>query len=198
MPESLQNIFMNAFSLKMLLVCALLFLITAIPTWVLVRWSKNFASAYTHDKLPYGVGGWLILFLFGQVAWFLRGVWETCYLSGELLYVLQKSPGTLQSILVAVLPTFFALIFGAIVIYQIVVKRSASAIATTIVLIWIMGPGVAMLQSWYFDRALAEISLIELFGWAIVWSLYFAVSRRVALTYGTVRGKNLSQTGNIN
>ncbi len=197
MPESLQAFFFNVFQWKTLFVVALLAVIITIPTVVLVKWSKSFPPALTHEKLASGVGGWLIVFLAGQVAWFLRGLWEACYLSGELVYVYQKSPGTLQSILVAVLPTVFALLFGAIVLWQIVAKRKPSAIATVIVLLWIMGPGVAVLQSWYFDSELTEFSLFQLFGWALGWTLYFAASRRVALTYGTPRGQNLARTGKL-
>ncbi len=197
MPESLQAFFFNVFSLKTLLIVAILAVIITVPTVVLVKWAKSFPPALKHEKLASGVGGWLIVFLAGQVAWFLRGLWEACYLSGELVYVYQKSPGTLQSILVAVLPTVFALIFGAIVLWQIVAKRAPSAIATVILLLWIMGPGVAMLQSWYFESELTEFSLFELFGWALGWTLYFAASRRVALTYGTPRGQNLARTGKL-
>lgn len=41
-----------------------------------------------------------------------------------------------------------------------------------------------MLQSWYFKATLTTFSLVEIFGWTIGWTLYLAVSRRVALTYG--------------
>lgn len=197
MPESLQAFFLNVFNLKTLLILAVLAVIIAIPTVVLVKWSRNFPAAVTHPKIASGVGGWLIIFLAGQVAWFLRGLWEACYLTGELVYVYHKSPGTLQSILVAVLPTVFALVFGAIILWQIVARRTPSAIVAVIILMWIMGPGVAMLQSWYFDGVLTEFSLFELFGWALAWTLYFAASRRVALTYGTPRGRSLAKTGKL-
>ena len=196
--QSAAAFFSDPVNLKTLLVLGLLAVIVALPTWILVKWSRNFPPALRHPKLASGFGGWLIVFLAGQVAWFLRGVWETCYLSGELLYVYQKSPGTLLSILVAVLPTVLALILGAVVIYEILVKRRPSAIAVVIVSVWVMGPAVAGLQSWYFDGALTELSIFELFGWALIWTLYFAVSRRVALTYGTPRGQHLAETGNLN
>lgn len=193
--QHLLAFFSDPLNLKTLFVLALIAVVVAIPTWVLVKWAKAFPPALKHPKLTSGFGGWLIVFLAGQVAWFLRGLWEACYLSGELVYVYQKSPGTLLSILVAVLPTVLALILGVVVIWQLVAKRTPSAVAVVIVFVWLMGPGVAALQSWYFDGALTELSIFELFGWALAWTLYFAVSRRVALTYGTPRGRTLAETG---
>lgn len=197
MPETLQNFFLNSMNLKVLLVLALLAVLVAVPTVILLKWARNFPPALQHPKLASGVGGWLIVFLIGQVAWFLRGLWETFYLAGELFYVYEKSPGTLQSILVAVLPTLFAVLFGGIVLWQLIAKRTPSAIAAIIILLWLMGPGVAMLQSWYFDGVLTEFSLFQLFGWALAWTLYFAASRRIALTYGTPRGRQLASSGKL-
>lgn len=189
MPNSVENFLMTAFSLKMLVVYALVAVIIAVPTWLLVKFSRNFPPAITHPSLKSGVGGWLIVFLAGQVGWFMRGVWETFYLAGELYFVVEKAPSALTDAMVAVLPSFFALVFGAVILWQITVKRKPSAVAVTILLLWIMGPGVAMLQSWYFKATLTTFSLVEIFGWTIGWTLYLAVSRRVALTYGTPRGK---------
>lgn len=197
MLDSIQAFLFDALTWKTLFVVALLAFVVAVPTVILTKWSKNFPPAYKHAKLESGFGGWLILFLAGQVAWFLRGVWETCYLAGQFVYVYQKSPGTLLSILVAVLPTAAAVLLGGVVIWQVVVKRTPAAIATTIVLVWLMGPAAAMLQSWYFDGVLTEFSIFQLFGWALAWTLYFAVGRRVALTYGTPRGRLLSESGKL-
>lgn len=111
MPNSVENFLMTAFSLKMLVVYALVALIIAVPTWLLVKFSRNFPPAITHPSLKSGVGGWLIVFLAGQVGWFMRGVWETFYLAGELYFVVEKAPSALTDAMVAVLPSFFAFVF---------------------------------------------------------------------------------------
>ena len=67
MPNSVENFLMTAFSLKMLVVYALVAVIIAVPTWLLVKFSRNFPPAITHPSLKSGVGGWLIVFLAGQV-----------------------------------------------------------------------------------------------------------------------------------
>ena len=48
------------------------------------------------------------------------------------------------------------------------------------------------MPSWYFGLELTPTSLAKLLGWSILWSLYFAVSPRAAMTYGTPRGKRLA------
>ena len=94
---------------------------------------------------------------------------------------------------VAVVPGLVSICIGAWVIWQIAAKRSPNAVAFAVVGVWLMGPCAAMLQSWYFGLALTEMSLIQLFGWSIGWSLYFVLSPRVALTYGTPRGKRIAE-----
>lgn len=116
MPNSVENFLMTAFSLKMLVVYALVAVIIAVPTWLLVKFSRNFPPAITHPSLKSGVGGELIVFLAGQVGWFMRGVWETFYLAGELYFVVEKAPSALTDAMVAVLPSFFALVFGAVIL----------------------------------------------------------------------------------
>lgn len=92
MPNSVENFLMTAFSLKMLVVYALVAVIIAVPTWLLVKFSRNFPPAITHPSLKSGVGGWLIVFLAGQVGWFMRGVWETFYPPESFISSWKKRP----------------------------------------------------------------------------------------------------------
>jgi len=77
MPDSIISFLTSSETYKLFALLAVVALVTAVPTVILVRFSRRFAPAFTHPKIASGVGGWLVLFLFGQVAWFLRGVWET-------------------------------------------------------------------------------------------------------------------------
>ena len=120
-------------------------------------------------------------------------VWQTVYMTSELWFMLERNSQTMLAAFVAVVPGLVSICIGAWVIWQIAAKRSPNAVAFAVVGVWLMGPCAAMLQSWYFGLALTEMSLIQLFGWSIGWSLYFVLSPRVALTYGTPRGKRIAE-----
>lgn len=167
--------------------------VVLIPTFFVGRYAQTRPPVLTSPRAKSGFVGVMWLFLAGQIGWLLTLVWQTAYMTSELWFMLARNSQTMQAAFVAVVPGLVSIIIGVWVIWQIAAKRSPNAVAFAVVGVWLMGPCVAMLQSWYFGLALTELSLIQLFGWSIGWSLYFALSPRVALTYGTPRGKRIAE-----
>lgn len=169
----------------------LIVVIVLVPTWIIGSYARTKPPVLTSPNIKSGFGGLLWIFILGQIAWFLRAVWETTFITSEFFFMLVRNAEMMVQAGVAVLPTVFAIILGALTIYQIATKRTPGAVASTIVMLWVMGPGVAMFQSWFFKLALTQASMLQLFGWALFWTVYLAASPRVALTYGTPRGRRL-------
>lgn len=174
---------------------AVIFLIiavaVAIPSWILIVRARSVPGALQHPVYPSGVGGAICIFIVGQVAWFIRALWETCYMIPSIIVAVKDNPAVLMDACVAVLPTVLGLVFGALILWFIVQDRTRGKLAAVIVMLWLMGPGVSLLQSMYFHAELTLFSLVEILGWAIFWTVYFAVAPRAALTYGSVRGTRL-------
>lgn len=173
--------------------CLLAAAVVLIPTFFVGRYAQTRPPLLTSSRAKSGFGGVLWLFLAGQIGWLLTLVWQTVYMTSELWFMLERNSQTMLAAFVAVVPGLVSICIGAWVIWQIAAKRSPNAVAFAVVGVWLMGPCAAMLQSWYFGLALTEMSLIQLFGWSIGWSLYFVLSPRVALTYGTPRGKRIAE-----
>ena len=150
--------------------------VVLIPTFFFGRYAQTRPPLLTSSRAKSGFGGVLWLFLAGQIGWLLTLVWQTVYMTSELWFMLERNSQTMLAAFVAVVPGLVSICIGAWVIWQIAVKRSPNAVAFAVVGVWLMGPCAAMLQSWYFGLALTEMSLIQLFGWSIGWSLYFVLS----------------------
>lgn len=167
--------------------------VVLIPTYVVGRSAQSKPPALTSERVKSGFGGPMWVFLAGQIGWLLTLVWQTAYMSSELWFMLERNSQNMQAAFVAIVPGMISIVIGIWVIWQVVARRSPNALACAVIGVWLMGPCSAMLQSWYFGLALTEASLIQLFGWSMLWSLYFAISPRAALTYGTPRGKRIAQ-----
>lgn len=166
--------------------------VVLIPTCAVGRSAREVPPALTGERYASGFGGALWLFLAGQIAWLLTLVWQTAYMTSELWFMLERNPDTMKAAFVAVVPGAVSVLIGIWVIWQTAFRRTPAAAAYAVVGIWLMGPGASLLQSWYFGIELTPTSLAKLLGWSILWSLYFAVSPRAAMTYGTPRGKRLA------
>ncbi len=160
-----------------------------------VRWAARTAPALTHPKIKSGIGGALILFFIGQVAWTLRGLWDISFALGNLVNVAAHVPSKLPEALMVVMPSAAALLLGGWLLWDMGRRRTSFVLGEAIVLLWLMGPLAALAQGWYFHLHLATYSAVQLFGWAIIWTIYFGWSPRCALTYGTKRGHRLAQGG---
>lgn len=166
--------------------------VVLIPTYILGRCARSLPPALTSKAAPSGFGGFLWVFLAGQVGWVLTLVWQTAYMTSELWHMLARNAQTMQAAFVAVVPGIASILIGIVVIWQVVARRNPNAVAAAVVGVWLMGPCASMLQSWYFGLELTQMSMIQLFGWSILWSFYFALSPRVAFTYGTPRGRRMA------
>lgn len=169
----------------------LLLVVVALPTWIICSWASKIAPALTDEKHKSGFGGALILFVAGQVAIFITALWQASYMTSELVHMLSRDAQSLKLGAMAVVPVWLTVILGAAILWQIAAKRTAATIGAVIVMLWVSGPGLTLLQSWYFKMELTELSMIQIFGWCIVWSVYLAISPRVALTYATPQGKKI-------
>ncbi|MDO4936491.1 MAG: hypothetical protein Q4E62_01085 [Sutterellaceae bacterium] len=169
----------------------LMVVVVALPTWIICAWASKIAPAMTHEKHKSGFGGALILFVAGQVAILITALWQASYMTSELVYMLTRDAQSIKLGAMAVLPVWLTVILCGVILWQIAAKRNAAAIGSIIVMLWISGPGLTLLQSWYFKMELTDLSMIQIFGWCIVWSIYLAISPRVALTYATPQGKKI-------
>lgn len=166
-------------------------------SWGYVKWAGRHAPALSHPKVASGVGGALILFFIGQIAWLLRALWDVSFALGSLARIAVAVPSKLPEALMVVMPSAVALVLGAVLLWDLGRRRTSFVLGEAIVLLWLMGPVAALCQGWYFHLHLAAFSVVQLFGWSILWTLYFAFSPRCALTYGTKRGERIVRTGKL-
>lgn len=169
----------------------LIVLVVALPSWVLCRMAKSYPPALTHPVHESHFGGLLYVFVIGQVGMLLTAVWQTSYMTSELFFMPERQAHVMFAAAMAVVPTFLGVVLGAVILWQLVFKRTPKAVAVMLILLWLIGPGTAFLQSWFFQMPLTNLSLIQTIGWCVFWTLYFALSARVALLFGTPRGKRL-------
>lgn len=187
--------------LKFAALVLVLLALVAIPTVIIIRFAKTHPAVYARKKLSgpgerllygSGFGGLLDFLVAGQVAWFLRALWDVSHMAGDFYFVLSREPQMTLPALVALLPVLLSLALSAVMLWILAVRRNPNALAVAVVCLWLMGPAVAMLESWYFQAELTEASILQLFGWALFWSLYLVVSPRCAMTYGTRRGARIA------
>ena len=64
-------------------------------------------------------------------------------------------------------------------------KREAFVVKHTIVILWVVGPISVLLLSLVFGVAVETYAVLRSSVYAMLWTLYFLFSKRVACTYGT-------------
>ncbi len=170
----------------------LILVVILVPSWIVVKWAGNFPAALTHTDHKSGFGGLLILFAMGEVAIAVTALWQASYLTSELLFMMTREAQSLKLALMAALPVWATFLINVWILWRMSSKRTNAVVAGTIILLWVAGPGLTLLQSWYFGMQLTELSMIQIFGWCIFWTGYLAVSPRVALTYGTPLGRKIA------
>ena len=166
-------------------------------TYGYVKWAQRYAPALGHRTVRSGIGGALILFFLGQIAWVLRALWDVSFALGSLTRIAVAVPSKLPEALMVVMPSLAALILGAVLLWEMGSKRKSYVLGEAIVLLWLMGPVAALAQGAYFNLHLATFSAVQIFGWAVLWTAYLAVSPRCALTYGTKRGARIAKSGRL-
>lgn len=182
------------FSIQGFILVVVLALIVAAATWFLWRQGRTVAPALSSATLPSGFGGWLLLFCAGTILQIIFAVWNAATMSADLYFLMRKSTESPAAAIMMIVPLLAAIIISCVLLVQLAFKRTPMTIGTAIVMIWLVGPGLVLLQTWYFHLALTTAGIVQYFVWPVVWTAYFAVSRRVALTYGTDRGRKLALT----
>ena len=70
-------------------------------------------------------------------------------------------------------------------LWPIARKREAFVVKHTIVILWVVGPISVLLLSLVFGVAVETYAVLRSSVYAMLWTLYFLFSKRVACTYGT-------------
>jgi len=164
----------------------------AVPTYVLWFFAKRVPSRYQCPGYRSGFGGWLVVFLAGQVAVMERLLLQAYSMGMGLSAMHIASAEQKMSVFVALAPLIGQLVMGVLLLYFLCARREAAAIAFVIILLWLMGPVTVLVSLWFFSLQMSSLGLLQIFGWAICWSVYLVISPRVALTYGTKRGSRLA------
>lgn len=154
------------------------------PTYGIWKLARRYPPIFEKQGVRTGVSGPLLVFIAGQMAVLVRLLVQAAWIAKELSGM---ATGLINAVIVAG-PTFFSLGLGLFILYALTCLRTPAAIALVIVALWLMGPVGALLQSWFFMTPLPTLALYEMFAWAGIWTVYFALSPRIALTYGTRRG----------
>ena len=84
--------------MKSIFIAALVIVVVAIPTWIIGSYAKTKPAALNSPRYKSGFGGMLWVFIVGQIAWFLRAVWETTFISSEFFFMLARNEGTIVNI----------------------------------------------------------------------------------------------------
>ncbi|MCF0253092.1 MAG: hypothetical protein HUK26_02000 [Duodenibacillus sp.] len=174
-------------------VAAAVVLAVALVTWLLLKHARRFPPALRHPAHASGVGGLMAAFMAGQVFFTLLAVWRAASILTALLmspYKVSPDAG-----LMLVLPIAAAAALSAAMLWILASGRTPHAVGAAVVLLWLMGPGAELLQSWYLDVPLGQVRENATLAWKQGWTAYLALSRRVALTYGTAKGRRLAAGG---
>jgi len=178
-------------SIAVLLVCV--FLVIAVPTLILYRYGKRQPPKLQSEAYQSGFGGPMVFFLLVEVAFIERFLWLGYLATSSVNWETVGTGLDRFAVIIAVGPNWIQAALGIVMLAVLLKGRSPAALATTLILLWLMGPVAFLVQSWYFSLKAPAIGLFEIFAWTIFWTAYFVVSPRVALTYGTPRGVRYSQ-----
>ena len=164
--------------------CALL--IVAGATYGLLKISERYPAVYASFKYKTGVGGLLLLFLAGEVTILFRMFWQCAF----FLVKLNSMHAPISDKMIILFFPIATVLLTVTILYQITVKRCPSAVAFSIVSLWVSGPVFMQLQGWFYSMPVPANVLLQVLGWTFVWTVYLVVSPRAALTYGTKRAKH--------
>ena len=70
---------------------ALIVVIVLVPTWIIGCYARTKPPVITSPNIKSGFGGLLWIFILGQIAWFLRAVWETTFITSEFFFMLVRN-----------------------------------------------------------------------------------------------------------
>lgn len=166
------------FTIPMIITIALLAVMVACPTLLLYKVAQRYPAAHPVPFFPQGVQGWLLLFVATVVLSIIVTLFNMSTLHTELV-----KEGAMNYALF--MPHVIVLILYFYLLWIITCKRNASVVKQTIVILWVVGPiSIALLMA-FFNTSFDTNNAIRSTFYALVWTGYFLLSKRVACTYGT-------------
>ena len=179
--------------LQVILNIVIALLAVALPTWVLWIVGSKIPPALTCEGRKSGFAGSLPFFTATLVFFFLYWVIMTAVDAAQAYrFILMSVDYTSLQILMPMIPdVLFVLIFGWVIV-RLTMKRSSRVVAEAVAVIWVLGP-IGTLGSFFFYQTpdLNVTGLFASFFYALAATVYLVFSDRVALTYGTRRGRSL-------
>lgn len=172
------------FTLDVLIALTFLAIIVACPTYALYGISRARPSARPLPGLPHGVGGWLLLFVATIVLSIVMLVLESINLYQVLSELDRWNAGLLCPPAVIILLYIYCT-------YLIVWVRKPFIVKHIVVVLWVVGPLSTLLLAFMAGIDINYEALIRSSIYATVWTAYFALSKRVACTYGTPAVDNI-------
>lgn len=172
------------FTLDVLIVLVFIAIIVACPTYALYGISRTRPSARPLPGIAHGVGGWLLLFVATIVLSILMLFLDTLNLYNVLTEMNRWNWGLIcPAITISILYIYCT--------YLIVWVRKPFIVKHIVVVLWVVGPISTLLLSLITGADINYQALIRSSIYATVWTAYFALSKRVACTYGTAAVDNI-------
>lgn len=166
------------FSAEMLIAFGILAIPTACITYFIYAIAKVKPAARPIPHFPHGVEGWLLIF----VATIALSIILTAFNAASTLSSMSAQGHIYWA---AVSPSIVTIGLYCYCLWLIARKRESFVVKHTIVILWVVGPISVLLLSIVFGIAVETYAVLRSSIYAMLWTLYFLFSKRVACTYGT-------------
>lgn len=166
------------FSAEVLIALGILAVPTACITYFIYAIAKVKPAARPIPHFPHGVEGWLLVF----VATMALSIILTAFSAMNTLSAMNTQGHIYWA---AIAPAIVTIGLYCYCLWLIARKREAFVVKHTIVILWVVGPISVLLLSLVFGVAVETYAVLRSSVYAMLWTLYFLFSKRVACTYGT-------------
>ena len=166
------------FSAEVLIALGILAVPTACITYFIYAIAKVKPAARPIPHFPHGVEGWLLVF----VATMALSIILTAFSAMNTLSAMNTQGYIYWA---AISPAIVTIGLYCYCLWLIARKREAFVVKHTIVILWVVGPISVLLLSLVFGVAVETYAVLRSSVYAMLWTLYFLFSKRVACTYGT-------------
>ncbi len=166
------------FSAEVLIALGILAVPTACITYFIYAIAKVKPAARPIPHFPHGVEGWLLVF----VATMALSIILTAFSAMNTLSAMNTQGHIYWA---AISPAIVTIGLYCYCLWLIARKREAFVVKHTIVILWVVGPISVLLLSLVFGVAVETYAVLRSSVYAMLWTLYFLFSKRVACTYGT-------------
>lgn len=168
----------NLFTFDVMMAVAILAVLTACPTYFIYAWARTKPSAHPVPYFPHGVHGWLLVF----VATVVLSIILTAIDAINSINLMSQA-GTVSWAVIS--PSIVIIGLYVYCICIIARKREGWVVKQTIVILWVVGPISLLLLGLIFHAPIDNGTVIRSCLYAVLWTVYFLFSKRVACTYGT-------------